>query len=220
MTTTRHPRFSLGIVAALSLALPGLAHATLYEMTWNSKWGQGDIVYDAAVADTDPDPAHGDYFGSIVSYDVTGWFLFNRKQVAGTSGSISVTGRGPDEGCNACPGAALTFQLGSAALPYDPNGWHIAMAVRWGASDFGDDLPTDHWSATWDDVHATLDPNGLGGQSYNTIGGFVLVTIEALPAPVPEPTTPALLGLGLGLLALVRRRPSARATTAPAPGSS
>jgi len=213
----------LALVAILALTTPSVVYASLYELNWNGKWGSGDVVFDTAVPDSNPSPLQGDYFGAIVSYDVTGWYLFDAKQVAGTGGSISVAAREPGRQgfeCDylvSCQGSVLSFQLGSSSLPYDPQGWRLVMTVPWQLSAYGDSLPTRLEQSEAHPIDGSLLPNDPSGIGYGTINGNATsLSLSAISPPVPEPSTLLLLGMGLmGLGLRVRgtwlfgRRPAA-----------
>jgi len=107
-------------------------------LSWSYKWGSGDIIFDGSVPDSNPDPNRGDYFGTIVSYDLQARTdSYDAIHLVGTAGAISVQNPGPSDPnseCGGgdpvrCPGAALTFQLGTAAPPYDPAGWQLSLVA-------------------------------------------------------------------------------------------
>ena len=208
-------------VCAALLVNAANAQATLYELSWAYKWGSGDIIFDGSVPDSNPDPNRGDHFGSIVSYDLLAWTTSPEPiSLVGTSGAISVQNGGPD-----VP-AMLTFQLGSAAPPFDPAGWQLSFVVPLVLGDFFDHLPTNPMMPgpcgsgpdTCDEFSwysfggGAVTPNTPDGQSYIPIldGGSQPVTFKALvasvPPAVPEPATVVLLGLSLAVLAAAARR--------------
>ena len=221
MEHRRRTRLLLLAAALVTLLSPIAANATLYEMKWGYKWGQGDIVFDGAAPDTNPDPNQGDYLGSILSYDLVGRTTsLDYLRLTGTSGSISVVNHGPaipgcvsDDG-GICPGelAAMTVHLGSAAPPYDPGGWHLSLFVPWELGNFFDSLPAAGLCDTLPPgecpafslygLKGSLVPNTPNGQVFAPIisEGDPSVTIMALAAPVPEPAMIPLLGLGLAML--------------------
>ncbi|HKX44791.1 MAG TPA: PEP-CTERM sorting domain-containing protein [Burkholderiaceae bacterium] len=227
-------RWVLPVVAWFALlATPPAAHATLYELVWAYKWGSGDIIFDGSVPDSNPNPDRGDYFGAIVSYDLQIWTdSLDAVHLAGSAGAISVQNPGPPpadpDQCasppdtSRCPGAALTFQLGSAAPPYDPAGWQLSLIAPRSLGNFFDQLPTD-----------PLQPGPCGSgadtctefSSYNFAGGVIApntpdgrtyipvfdptsgLTLKALAVTaVPEPATVALFAAGLAMLAAALRK--------------
>jgi len=208
-------------VCAALLVNAADAQATLYELSWAYKWGSGDIIFDGSVPDSNPDPNRADHFGSIVSYDLLAWTTsLEPISLVGTSGAISVQNGGPD-----VP-ATLTFQLGSAAPPFDPAGWQLSLLVPLVLGNFFDHLPTNPMRpgpcgsgpGTCDEFSwysfggGVLTPNTPDGQSYIPImdGDSQPVTFKALassvPPAVPEPATIALLGLGLAVLVAAARK--------------
>lgn len=214
-------RLTLAAASLVALLSPISANATLYEMKWDYKWGQGDIVFDGSVQDSNPDPSRGEYLGSILSYTLQARTTsLDSVQLSGSSGSMSVINHGPAiPGCvsedgGICPGelAALTVHLGSAAPPYDPAGWHLSLSVPWNLGNFFDSLPAAGFCNTLPpgecpafstyELMGSLAPNTPNGQVYIPIiaEGFPSVTLMALAAPVPEPGTILLLGLGLAML--------------------
>ena len=216
-------RTRLVLTAATLAALlsPVAANATLYEMKWGYKWGQGDIIFDGSVQDSNPAPNRGEYLGSIQSYTLLGWTnTMDYVRLSGHSGSISVVNHGPAiPGCEEfggeCPGelAALTIHLGSATPPYDPAGWHLSLSVPWNLGNFFDSLPAAGFCNTLPpgecpyyskyELLGWLDPNTPNGQVFVPIIFPVdaSVTLMALAVPVPEPGTIPLLGLALAMLA-------------------
>lgn len=216
MEHLRCTRLVLLAAASVTLLSPIAANATLYEMKWGYKWGQGDIVFDGSVQDSNPDPDQGDYLGSILSYDLVGRTTsLDYVWLTGTSGSISVVNHGPAiPGCvsdngGICPGelAAMTVHLGTAAPPSDPEGWHLSLSVPWELGNFFDSLPgtlppgeIDEFS--WYGLTGSLGPNTPNGQLFVPIifEGYPSVRLIALADPVPEPATIPLLGLALAML--------------------
>jgi len=215
-----HPSpWALAAVAWFAMASPGEALATFYELSWAYKWGQGDIVFDGSVPDSNPSPDQGDYFGAIVSYDLLAFAEGGDAiPLAGSTGSISVQNQGPGTL------AALTFQLGSAAPPYDPAGWFLTFTVPPELGNFFDHLPTELLEPgpcgsgpdtcnefTSYSLAGTIGRNTPNGQTFIPITdqGGPAVTFKAIvspTAPVPEPATAVLLGLGLAVLAAANRK--------------
>ncbi len=214
---------ALKSAVSLLLIMPLWAQASLYELSWQGKWGNGKVVYDAAVADSNADPLQGEYFASIVSYDVTGWEMMSATRFLGTGGSILVQARTPEEtlvdpesSCSqpVCSGTSLTFQLGSAAPPFDPASWYLLVSIPWAGSRSGDGLLVEDFIGNGDEraPGAFLDTNVPTGHSLGTMNMISNARITQLEAPVPEPAEWAMVSLGLAMLAVWGRRKSQRGT--------
>lgn len=98
-----------------SLAAP--ARATLMEFGWSYKWGSGSIIYDNAIADSEPTTNSWFFRDSIVSYDLVAWEMMTPHRYAGTGGSIGATafpptGQCPLTGFDPCWASGLVFYLG------------------------------------------------------------------------------------------------------------
>jgi hypothetical protein len=232
MKRIHRTRWALVAAAWMALASPADAQTTLYELTWSYKWGSGDIIFDGSVPDSNPDPNRGDYFGTIVSYDLQARTdSYDAIHLVGTAGAISVQNPGPSDPnseCGGgdpyrCPGAALTFQLGTATPPYDPAGWQLSLVAPLELGNFFDHLPTDPLQpgpcsgpntctefTSHNFAGGALVPNTPDGRVYiPLLDPSVGVTFKLLASPttpVPEPATITLLGLGLAALAAAARK--------------
>src|SRR5688572_1738112 len=128
MNTKIHAVRSMTLALLLSTAAAA-ATAGFAQFDWTSREGNGTIVYDMDVADSDPTCARGLYADSIVSYDVFGWDAdMNPRRFTGTGGTI-FRRSWPDTSCPATFDCAfeehhLFFQLGMPE-PGEPGLWQV-----------------------------------------------------------------------------------------------
>lgn len=201
---------ALLLSAAASAATAGLA-----QFDWTSREGNGTIVYDMDVADSDPTFRRGLFVDSIVSYDVFGWDAeMNPRRFTGTGGSI-FRRSWPDTTCPATFDCAyeehhLFFQLGTPE-PGEPGLWQVNFNMPPVAEGADDPMP---FFETFGDSHGYIS-NPSVATTYSTLGLANRVTHQAVAAPVPEPGALALAALGLVAVAAGTGRKGRRDAGAP-----
>lgn len=205
-------RMSAFIVFAL-LALPMTASATLMEFGWRAKWGEGVIVYDNSVIDSEPAQNHWFFRNSIVSYDVLAWQMMTPYRFQGEGGSIGLTAFPPQGQCptaldQPCRTSSLSFYLGmppsdgspryrvdvDAALPIGHDGWLLEIA----SAALGDFTP---------DGGAVVanDQNGITYPTMDITNRIWNVPAQVIAVPAPATGLLALLGVA-GIAAGRRKR--------------
>ena len=190
--------------ALLAICAAGPAQAALYEMSWAWKWGQGRIVYDPSVPDSNPDPYQGTYIGAISSYDLSFWEILVPNHIVGNAGSIWVSAAtlpcAPPWFEN-CERSVATYQFGTATVR-DPAAWQMSLQIP-DAFDAGDSLPPAPETG-WESLGDWLEKPAEGIRLY-AIHPMTRLHFTPVPTPVPEPATGWLVVLGRAGLAVRRR---------------
>lgn len=205
MDTKIHAVRSMALALLLSTTA-GAATAGLAQFDWTSREGNGTIVYDMDVPDSDPTFRRGLFVDSIVSYDVFGWDAdMNPRRFTGTGGSIFRRGW-PDTGCPATFDCAfeahhLFFQLGTPE-PGEPGLWQVNFNMSPVSEDPDGPMP---FFEQFGDTHGYIS-NPSVARTYSTLGLSNRVTHQALATPVPEPGALALAALGWVAVAAGTRR--------------
>lgn len=183
--------------AALLILTPLSAAASLAQFSWSGKWGQGSIVYDMSVANSDPVASQAYFSHSIVSFDILGWYLMTPEYFHGTGGSIATRTMATNPLCtpspfDTCKEPELLFLLG-AARAGDPAHYQVNIFAPL-------TLGTDGWPLLFDST------NNFGGSGWisNDLNNTTFITLDQtqwianvpLTLATPEPGTWALLTLG------------------------
>jgi len=190
--------------AALAVLLCAAAHAAtagLAELRWASRDGEGVIVFDQSVPDSDPTFNQGLFVGNIVSYHVLGW---DANMVPGWftgTGGTMFQRAWPSTTCPAtfdCSYDSYTtlIQLGTAT-PGEPGLWQVNLHLAQ-AGPPDETLPVFEDGGGWS--HGYLS-NPAEERTYSALGLAGYVSVRPLATPVPEPGTLALFGLGLAAVA-------------------
>jgi len=209
MNTRIHAVRSAALALLVSLAA-GAASAGLAQFDWVSRAGNGTIVYDMDVPDSDATFRRGLFVDSIVSYDVFGWDAdMNPRRFTGTGGTVFMRSW-PSTDCPATFDCAfeehmLFFQLGTPE-PGEPGLWQVNFNMSPATDDPDGPIP---FFEQFGESHGYIS-NPQVDRTYSTLDLAGRVTHQALAAPVPEPGTVALFGLGLAAVGAAVRRGGAR----------
>ncbi|ARN21079.1 PEP-CTERM sorting domain-containing protein [Piscinibacter gummiphilus] len=188
-------------LAALFCAAANAATAGLAELRWASRDGEGLIVFDQSVPDSDPTFNEGLFIGTIVSYNVLGWDEnMVPARFAGTGGTMFKRAW-PSTTCPAtfdCPEESYTtlIQLGTAT-PGAPSRWQVNFNLA-ESGEPDEHLPFFEDGRGWSYGHLS---NPSQTRTYSTLGLAGYISLSPLATPVPEPGTLALFGLGLAAIA-------------------
>lgn len=210
-------------LALFLLLTPLSASAGLMEIVWQGKWGDGRIVYDNGIADSEPLDDSWFFRNSIVSYDVEAWRYSDYEVFRGVGGSIGVTAFPPKGQCPAtldqpCRASSLVFYLGlppsdgspryqvnfTPPLPIGRDGWpqEISGSLYMLGLDGG--------------AYVSNDKNDLAYSTMDITHGFHIQPLQGAAVPVPATGMLVLLGLA-GLRAASRRRPLPPTSGGPKP---
>ena len=187
------------IVAAMAIALAGVASAASYEWTWQAKSGR---LFDGTGSDTANRYAGTGYLFDSASYSqatllaafydtattVDGSYLAS-KAIADTAGSFS---SGRQSGTPFEMETHTEFGAYFAVLSSDGKGLYISDAPTFDISDVGSSYVTFGNQNDYSSAFKTANA------SYSGAGWYT--------ASVPEPTSGLLLLLGMAGLALKRKR--------------